>query len=107
MQNLEFESHLKHSIHKKYIKDHIKSNSVYFIHIFLIIISHERCMINSKNPNTARLFLRTNKQRKFIKRLLGTSTTMFNELSESTEKVDEQRGKRNGDGSRVRNLLQD
>lgn len=26
---------------------------------------------------------------------------MFNELSESTEKVDEQRGKRNGDGSRV------
>lgn len=32
---------------------------------------------------------------------------MFNELSESTEKVDEQRGKRNGDGSRVRNLLQD
>lgn len=42
-------------------------------------------MINSKKPNTARLFLRTNKQRKFIKRLLGTSTTMFNELSESTE----------------------
>lgn len=32
---------------------------------------------------------------------------MFNELSESTEKVDEQRGKRNGDGSRVRSLLQD
>lgn len=56
-------------------------------------------MINSKKPNTARLFLRTNKQRKFIKRLLGTSTTMSNELSESTEKVDEQRGKRNGDGS--------
>lgn len=64
-------------------------------------------MINSKKTNTAKLFLRTNKQRKFIKRLLGTSTTMSNELSESTEKVDEQRGKRNGDGSRVRSLLQD
>lgn len=63
--------------------------------------------LTQKKTNTARLFLRTNKQRKFIKRLLGTSTTMFNELSESTEKVDEQRGKRNGDGSRVRSLLQD
>lgn len=64
-------------------------------------------MINSKKTNTARLFLRTNKQRKFINRLLGTSTTMFNELSESTEKEDEHRGKRNGDGLRVRSLLQD